>query len=106
METGEKKSLLRVGTPLCGLVCGMVGVVIALMLLLLGFWRALFVALFFAAGYFVGAFQIKRNSSRAGSIASSRRRASEGRYKRCGMTGSVENHGAFDCQAGCHAAFV
>lgn len=37
METGEKKSLLRVGTPLCGLVCGMVGVVIALMLLLLGF---------------------------------------------------------------------
>ena len=22
METGEKKSLLRVGTPLCGLVCG------------------------------------------------------------------------------------
>lgn len=62
METGEKKSLLRVGTPLCGLVCGMVGVVNALMLLLLGFWRALFVALFFAAGYFVGAFQNKNGT--------------------------------------------
>ena len=93
METGEKKNLLRVGTPLCGLVCGMVGVVIALMLLLLGFWRALFVALFFAAGYFVGAFQNKTELIK-------------GRYKRYGITGSVENHGAFDCQAGCHAAFV
>ena len=30
METGEKKNLLRVGTPLCGLVCGIVGAVIAL----------------------------------------------------------------------------
>ena len=106
METGQKKNLLRVGTPLCGLVCGMLGVVIALMLLLLGFWRALFVALFFAAGYFRARSKIKRNSSRVGSIASSRRRASEGRYKRYGITGSVENHGAFDCQAGCHAAFV
>ncbi|MCI6041637.1 MAG: DUF2273 domain-containing protein [Clostridiales bacterium] len=55
METGEKKSPLRVGTPLCGLVCGLVGVVIALALLLLGFWRTLFVALFFVVGYFVGA---------------------------------------------------
>lgn len=59
METGEKKNLLRVGTPLCGLVCGIVGAVIALALLLLGFWRALFVALFFAAGYFVGAYRNK-----------------------------------------------
>lgn len=59
METGEKKNLLRVGTPLCGLVCGLVGVMIALALLLLGFWRALFVALFFAAGYFVGAYRNK-----------------------------------------------
>ena len=59
METGERKNLLRVGTPLCGLVCGIVGAVIALALLLLGFWRALFVALFFAAGYFVGAYRNK-----------------------------------------------
>ena len=59
METGEKKSAFRVGTPLCGLVCGLVGVMIALALLLLGFWRALFVALFFAAGYFVGAHRNK-----------------------------------------------
>lgn len=106
METGEKKSLLRVGTPLCGLVCGMVGVVIALMLLLLGFWRALFVALFFAAGYFVGAFQNKTELIKGWINRLFRRRASEGRYKRYGITGSVENHGAFDCQAGCHAAFV
>ena len=42
MENGGKKSLLRIGTPLCGLVCGIVGVAIALALLLLGFWRTLF----------------------------------------------------------------
>ena len=59
MENGGKKSLLRIGTPLCGLVCGIVWVAIALALLLLGVWRTLFVAVFVAAGYFVGAFQNK-----------------------------------------------
>ena len=29
MENGGKKSLLRIGTPLCGLVCGIVGVAVA-----------------------------------------------------------------------------
>ena len=54
MQDGEKRSFLRVGTPLCGLAFGAVGAVIALMLLFLGLWRTLFVALCFAAGYFVG----------------------------------------------------
>ena len=62
MENGGKKSLLRIGTPLCGLVCGIVGVAIALALLLLGFWRTLFVAVLFGLGYFLGASSNKGES--------------------------------------------